>query len=293
MLVQMLDGMTYEAVGKLHGLGKTAIEKRAKTLVEHLIATTGVEGMTVDTVLTARRLRVSKEAILAALARFDPARELPADRSPMTLDVLSHAVAVTRARSDSPNRDIALLLVLFSTGAKPIEIARLEVRDYLRPDGSVREESVLRAESAVNGRARPLFFRAARACAAIDDYLVERVRRHLGTSGAASYRGLDPGSRLFLTEAGDPFEIKPRLKTGRGRYLCRSILEVYRSIFRRAGLKGVTSMTARRTVARRLRERGAEDDQIGELLGVKSATTLRELLRGCRRPLSAVVEEIV
>ena len=45
--------------------------------------------------------------------------------------------------------------MLFSTGARPLEIARLEVRDYLAEDGSVREESLLPAKAAVNGKARP------------------------------------------------------------------------------------------------------------------------------------------
>ena len=36
ILMQVLDGHTYAAVGKAHRLGKTAIEKRTKTLVERL-----------------------------------------------------------------------------------------------------------------------------------------------------------------------------------------------------------------------------------------------------------------
>jgi integrase len=292
ILVQVLDGHTYAVVGKAHGLGKTAVEKRTKTLVERLVATVGVEGMNSETVLTADRLRAFKAPIIAAMARFDPQLSYT-PRPPMPLEALSRAVAITRARSSNPNRDVALLFVLFSTGAKPIEIARLEVRDYLNRDGSVREESVMRAEAAVNGLERPLYFRSSRARQAIDNYLGERVRRGFGASSEALYRGLSPGSRLFLSEAGEPFEVVTREASGRGRHLCRSILEVYRAIFRRAGLKGVTTMTARRAVARRLRERGAEDDQIGELLGIKNLGALRELLDGCRRPLAAVVEELV
>lgn len=293
MLLQVLDGRTYAAVGEEHRLGKTAVEKRVKTMVEHLITTVGVDGMNPGTVLSAYRLRASKEPIIEALARFDPGHTVQAVRTPMTTDMLVRAVAITRARSSNPNRDVALLFTLFSTGAKPIEIARLEVRDYLDADGAVREESIMRAEATVNGRARPLYFRSERARTAIDHYLAERAQRGLGTSDAARFRGLAPASRLFLTEAGEPFEVMTRPQPGRGRHLCRSILEVYRTIFRRAGLKGVTTLTARRTVARRLRERGAEDDQIGELLGIKNPSALRALLGECRRPLSAIVEDIV
>ena len=92
---------------------------------------------------------------------------------------------------------MALIFVLFCTGAKPIEIARLEVRDYLNRDGSVRESSEMRSEAAVNRRSRPLFFTSSRTRAAVDAYLIERARRKLGVAGSGAtgdgaYRGLDP-----------------------------------------------------------------------------------------------------
>jgi integrase len=294
ILLRVLDGQTYAAVGRAHGLGKTAVEKRTKTLVERLVATVGVEGMDRDTVLTADRLRAFRGPIVAALDRFDPVQLSRPPRRAMSAEALSRALATTRARSHNPSRDVALLCLLFATGAKPIEIARLEVRDYLNADGTVREESVMRSEVSVNGRQRPLYFRSSRARTAIDNYLGERARRAMGVGDAETYRGLDPASRLFLTEAGLPFDVVSHEQPEEGRrHLCRSILEVYRTIFRRAGLKGVTTMTARKTVACRLRERGAEDDQIGELLGVRNHSALRELLEGCRRPMWAVVDELV
>jgi site-specific recombinase XerD len=258
-----------------------------------LISTVGIQGMNRDSVLTADRLRNCKTAIGAALERFDPSQVVHVSQPPMSAEGLARLLATTRARSQNPHRDVALVCVLFCTGAKPIEIARLEVRDYLHADGTVREESTMRAETSVNGRMRPLYFRSTRTRTAVDDYLAERVRRAKGVVDGVAYRGLDPKSRLFLTEAGGAFEVLALTRPGMHRHLCRSILEVYRTIFRRAGLKGVTTMTARRTVARRLREHGAQEDQIGELLGIKNLGALRELLGECRRPLAAVVEELV
>ena len=79
---------------------------------------------------------------------------------------------------------MALLLVLFATAAKPLEIARLVVSDYLTDDGSVREESVMRADAAINGNGRPLFFASTKVVAAVDAYLEERVRHGQGTGKA-------------------------------------------------------------------------------------------------------------
>ena len=93
--------------------------------------------------------------------------------------------------SHCKKRDTALLLVLFSTAAKPLEIARLEVSDYLSEDGSVREASVLRADAAINGKERPLFFVSTKVVVAVDAYLEERIRRGQAPKKSTKYRGLD------------------------------------------------------------------------------------------------------
>lgn len=188
---------------------------------------------------------------------------------------------------------MALLLVLFSTAAKPLEIARLEVRDYLHANGSVREDSVMRPEVAVNGKARPLFFASAKANAAIDTYLDERVRCGHGVAMSAAYRGPDPMSRLFLTDDGKAMPIKIRQKGKQRHYLCGAILDVYRKIFARSGLKGVSALSARRTVAQKLKERGTGDEDIGKILGLKEKNSVRNLLPKQRQSLNVVVKELV
>lgn len=55
-----------------------------------------------------------------------------------------------------PLRDKALLLVLLSTRAKPLELAQLALGDYLDAAGQVRRTSVMRAEIAANDADRPL-----------------------------------------------------------------------------------------------------------------------------------------
>ena len=185
----------------------------------------------------------------------------------------------------SCKRDTALLLVLLSTAAKPLEVARLVVSDYLTEDGAVREHSTMRATAAINGKARPLLFASAKVVAAVDAYFEERVRRGQGTETSTKYRGLDPNSRLFLTGNGREMPIKVRM-TPRGRqYRCGVILDIYRRIFARAGLKGVSALCARRTVAERLTERGCDVDQIGAVLGLIERNAVRHLIRNERESL--------
>ena len=115
-----------------------------------------------------------------------------------------------------------------ATGTRPLEIARLELKDYLQADGTVRRESELRAEVAINGKARPLFFASSKLDEALSAYLDERLVLGQGLGVPSTFRGLDPASRLFLTSTGDPFPIKPYGASGQLRYLCRPVLETYR-----------------------------------------------------------------
>lgn len=297
MLKDVIAGKTYDAVAAEHGVTRTAVERRIKGMALKLSREVGIDGLNRDGLAFVQRLRKCSASVLSALERYAPtlSHDSPPGRI-LTDQEIELAARRTRSRGNCPGRDIALFYMLLSTGARPLEIARLEVRDYLCIDGSVREESVMRAEVAINRNPRPLFFASQKAISSIDDYLADRLRHDFGTgtaAAAACYRGLDPCSRLFLTETGAPFDIVSYGETGQTRFLCRGILDTYRKIFRRIGLEGLSALNARRTVAARLLERGAAEDQIGEVLGISELKSVRELLPDVRRPLHMVVRELV
>jgi integrase len=279
MLKAVIAGKTYNAVAANYGVSRTAVERRIKALALKLGKEVGIEGINQGGLAFVQRLRNCQAAITAALERYTPSisREKRAGRI-LTNDDIAYLVQRTRTRSTCPSWDVALLYVLLSTGARPLEIARLEVRDYLNEDGSVREESVMRAEVAISRKARPLFFASTKAQEAVDRYVEERGRANADMEKLSGFRGLDPHSRLFLTEAGEPFEIVHYGETGQTRFLCRGILDAYRKIFRRTGMEGVSALNVRRTVAARLFECGASEDQIGEVLGISEMKSVRELL---------------
>jgi len=82
--------------------------------------------------------------------------------------------------------------------------------------------------------------------------------------------------------------------TGRGRqYRCGVILDIYRRIFARAGLKGVSALCARRTVAEKLAARGCDIDQIGAALGLTARNSVRNLLHNEHASRQALVRELV
>ncbi|WP_226858379.1 site-specific integrase [Diaphorobacter aerolatus] len=198
-----------------------------------------------------------------------------------------------RDRSHQPHEDLGLYFFLLATGARPLEIARLEIRDYLDPTGGVRHSSEFRPEVAINGRSRPLFFRSSRLDEVLSSYLAERVLLKLGLGEDGAYRGLDPATRLFLSSSGRGFEITPYEANGQRQFQCRSILEAYRKIFRYAELKNLTALRARHTVAAKLFARGADEVQVGLLLGIAEPSAVRAQFPRERLTLEQLVANLI
>ena len=298
MLKAILDGKSYLAVAQEWGLSRSAVEQRVKALARDLETVVGVERVDEDEMPSIKAMRARKDNYLEAVEHYHPRRNADAGRGPRALtdrDIERAAMAI-RQHSNCRKRDKALLLVLFSTGAKPLEIARLAVADYLTEDGLAREESVMRADVAINRTERPLFFASTKVIAAVDAYLEERARRGQGTKTGTKYRGLDPDSRLFLTGDGQEMPIRVRVIGNRRQYRCGVILDIYRRIFARTGLKGVSALCARRTIAERMIDRGCDVNQVGAVLGLTEQSSVRNLIRSepeSLKPLKAAVRELI
>ncbi len=198
-----------------------------------------------------------------------------------------------RRYSSQPEGDLALFYLLLTTGAKPLELARLRVKDVIAPTGALRREACLPAMASINGMARPVFFKSEVSVEAIMAYVRYRVARKHGIGTMTRYAGLDPTTPLLLNHDGQPYRIVESSDNGCKRYLCRGILEACRRIFRTAGNNGLCGATLRRTLARRLSDRGATLEQIGEALGISDRKSLRDLLDVQHVDLSTLFDEIV
>lgn len=280
MLTAFLSGATYTLIARQAGITSSAVEQKIKALARDLQRVVGVVDVAEDDVPTAAFLRLHKDSYLEALEHYRPAqaRRVRKNGGIVTDQEIGQLVQKTWETSNCRQRDVALLLILFSTAARPLEIARLEVRDYLHADGTVREESVMRADAAIGGRARPLYFASAKTNAAIDAYLNERARLGYGVHQLPAYRGLRPTSRLFLKDDGNEMTIRIKEDGRRKQHFCGTILNIYRKLFATAGLHGVSALSARRTAAHKLKQRGAPNKDIGMVLGLRETDSIRNLL---------------
>lgn len=295
MLRAVINGETYETVAIRFGISRTAVERRIKLVAVQLTQLVGVDGLHEEGAAFVRRLRLHRDAILVALEGFEP-QTIAGNRLARVLSAQEVAQGAVRikGRTSRTWHDLALYYILFSTGLRPLEIARLEVRDYLHPDGNVHRESELRAEVAINGRPRPLYFSSSRLDEVLAAYFQERCRCGYGLGEPDAYRGLDPGSRVFLSPKGEPYKILPNNDApGQDRHVCRTLLETYRKLFRYAELKGLSAQSARLTLISRMYERGADEDQVGVILGIGERSAVRELLPRPRPTLAEILDESV
>ncbi|WP_206958124.1 site-specific integrase [Trinickia acidisoli] len=208
---------------------------------------------------------------------------------------IRHALKVAAVTGQNPIRDVALLTVFYSTGLTSNEVAKLLVSDYLTDSGKVRVDSEVRAEIAFNGKARPLIWANAKACAAIDDYLAYRLAaRHGVTARRAAFRGLDQDGPLFFTGDGAPFVFTKRVTgTGAVSYSCESLTEIVRRLHQQAGIENGNASAARRTFAVRLHRDGRSLKVIQKLIGVSSLSAVKNQVEGDAVRLSTIVSGVI
>jgi hypothetical protein len=136
MLKEVIDGDTYETVAARFGVSRTAVERRIKAIAVQLSQVADIDGLNEDGAAFVRRLRLHRDAILTALVDFDPRKTVEHRSSRIvSMDEIIQAGKRIKGRSNRAWHDLSLFYLLFATGARPLEIARLEVRDYLNSDG--------------------------------------------------------------------------------------------------------------------------------------------------------------
>jgi integrase len=276
----VLAGGSYDAIASAYGLTRTAVERRVKRLACKLQREVGIIGLNREAANYLQKLRDYKDQVEVALKCFE-SQDVRAPEPPsgmLTDKDIRTMIYRAGLYSSTPLLDAALIHILLATGARPLEVARLEIADYLNPDGSVRGCSEMRASVSVNRKDRPLFFRSSAAVAAIDAYLAHRLSRIGPCPNEAPYRGFAPGERLFLDGKGLPYVVQRLEEDDCVRFLCRSMQETYRRIFKRIDIHGLSARVLRRTVATRLFFRGADEEQIGIILGITEKQDVRKLL---------------
>ena len=188
---------------------------------------------------------------------------------------IRHLLNVTEATSRHPERDAAILLLGLSCGMRCTETAQVTVADLMFPSGKLRREVSLRAAITKGCRQRCVYVSSKKLIAALERYLAFRVANGIGAypdPENRQYRGLRHDLPLFITRKGTKFELntkRRRLKNGeRQDYKAADSLQSYITRrYAKAGIKGGSSHSGRRTFATRLYAQTSDMDVVQQLLG--------------------------
>lgn len=277
----MLQGQTYDQIAAQFRVTKSTVSKCVTDLARDLQSVVGVIGIDEDSTPTAHIIRAHEKDYLEALEHFVPLAKHAATTSP---PIIAHThieqlVLHTARHSRCKQRDIALLLMLIHTGARPNEIARMTVADYIDASGRRRSPPWLPAHAASNGIARPLLLCDATALYWLDAYLAWRVAAGYGVSDRSEYRGLQGDSSLFLSRTGESFTSPWAKATSE-----KGLHDVLQRIFRYTNLPGLGVLGARRSVAHRLHADGCTAEEIAFYLGTRAGTVRRLLSKSTQKP---------
>lgn len=214
---------------------------------------------------------------------------------------IRHLLRVTEATSRHPERDAAILLLGLSCAMRCTETAQITVADILFPSGKMRTEVSLRAAITKGCKQRCMYISSPKLIAALERYLTFRVDNRIcafPASENAPYRGLRHDLPLFMTRRGGKFElnIKRRiLETGEYReYWAADSLQSYITrLYSKAGIKGGSSHSGRRTFATRLYAQTSDMDVVQQLLGHDSPDCTMRYIECDKRILRQMFADVI
>lgn len=182
-------------------------------------------------------------------------------------------IKITQGTSRYPDRDVLVLMLGHHCGMRITEISRLTVADVMHASGKLRSEISMREAITKGCRQQCAYLASKPAIQALENYLQYRIGRGVGAViGIGSYRGLLPHQPLIYSSRGDGMSQNTKrrvLETGEARdYRACDALQVHvTKLYQRAGIKGGSSHSGRRTFASKVLAATSDMGAVAQLLG--------------------------
>ena len=154
-------------------------------------------------------------------------------------------VKIVAGAGRNGKRDVVLLDFSFKLGLRVKEMAALMIDDLLDGNGKLRDSFYLKADQAKGHKGRTVFLTNKKLLKNLEAYLEEREG--------------DRNRHLFKSQ-----------KTA---FTPNSLQQVFKRLYRKAGIKGAKSHSGRRTFATRLIEKGCDIKILSVLLGHSNIQT--------------------
>lgn len=189
---------------------------------------------------------------------------------------LQRLIKITRATSRYSERDVLVIMLGHGAGLRITEISRITVADVMLPSGKLRTEISLREAVTKGCRQRCAYLSNKDLVLALEAYLTYRIDRGIGTElDGKAYRGLLPNQPLIYSSRGNGLSQNTKrrvLETGELKEYkaCDSLQAHLTKLYKKAGIKGGSSHSGRRTFANRVLEKTGDMDTVAQLLGHES-----------------------
>lgn len=183
-------------------------------------------------------------------------------------------------------RNAALIMGAVYWGLTSYELSMVSVKDVLAESGELYRIWVLPGHASFNGEPRECHIED-QVLSFFLGYIEWRKSRKWGVANIPVYSGLDPESKFFLNDHGEPYKLSLR-KKGSSDYQPRSMNEQLKRLIQRAGLHGATPSSFRDSYIKGLYENGCGWKDLMAVTGIKQKRTLERKVRPQERELDKV-----
>ncbi len=185
-------------------------------------------------------------------------------------------------------RNAALIMGGVYWGLTLYELSVLDTKDVVAESGALYRIWVLPEYNSYNGEVRecrtedhvaPFF----------EGWIKLRIMEGWGLSKLSSYQGLDPNSKYFLNDRGEPYKLSER-KKGTGQYQPQpqAMAEQFKRMIGRTSLYGARPTSFRDSFIKGMYEQGCKINELKKVTGIKQKRTLDNKIR----PQEAELDEV-
>jgi len=190
---------------------------------------------------------------------------------------LKHILWVA-SKGDLGKRNVVIIWMLFGSGLRINEVAKLLIKDVFYPTGELKKTFVIPGSYTKTGKPRAAYILVQWQREALYTWRDQRISENAMISTDESYGGLRGESPLILSRRGKSWrnlafnDKKYKGKDGviRTTKVCGSLENLVRGLIKSSGLHFGSSHSGRRTLATWLDRKGYDLDLIQRILGHES-----------------------
>ena len=187
-------------------------------------------------------------------------------------------------------RNAALIFGGVYWGLTLLELSLLDTKDVLSSKGDFYQKWVLPDYNSYNGEAREIYTEE-HALPFLQGWVELRKKNDWGLSNLKCFQGLDPESKFFLNDRGEPYKLSER-KKGSGQYQAQGMKDQFKRMIDKTSLHGATPASFRDSYVKGMYEHGCKIEELKKVSGIKQKRTIENKVRPHEAELEIVFKKL-